>query len=202
MNIVEGIFLIGAGLGVMAFGLLIFYAILPLFYGLVGLAVGYWLGEAIASLLPITSGWLPLVLAIGGAVGLGLVSYLVEPFRRGLLGIGLGASVGFAIAQALGLNPVISMLVALIGCLVGIPLVLWAFDPVVIVASAIAGGAAVLDGVHLIAPLNILDRSLILSSGRAIPLLLWLTFAVMGALWQFRSLAVWRETHPALGGGE
>ena len=43
--ILNGIFLILAGLGAMGFGLMIFYALLPLFYAMSGYGVGYWLSS-------------------------------------------------------------------------------------------------------------------------------------------------------------
>ncbi len=200
MNIVEGLVIIGAGIGVMAFGLLLFYAILPLYYGLLGVGVGYWLGVALGGLMPATAGWLSLVLAIAGGVGFGLLAYFFEPIRRVLVGIGTGAAVGFAIAGALGVNELLMLLGAFIGAIIGIPLALAIFDQLIIIASSLAGAAAALDGAHLILPgVDRLDRTIILSEGNWITLMLWLVLTAVGIVYQASNLEGWRERFEARG---
>jgi hypothetical protein len=44
MYVINGLLLIFSGLGVMGFGLFLFYAFLPVFYAFFGIGVGYWLG--------------------------------------------------------------------------------------------------------------------------------------------------------------
>ena len=193
--------MIGAGVGVMAFGLLLFYAILPLYYGLLGIGVGYWLGVALGGLIPATAGWLPLVLAAAGAVGFGLLAYFFEPIRRALVGIGAGAAVGFAIAGALGVNELLMLLGAFIGAIVGIPLALLVFDQLVIIASSLAGAAAALAGVHLILPwVDHVNRIGILPEGNWIVLMLWSVLSAVGLIWQFQNLNAWRVRFKAIGG--
>ena len=151
--------------------------------------------------MPATAGWLPLVLAIAGGVGFGLLAYFFEPIRRVLVGIGAGAAVGFAIAGALGVNELLMLLGAFIGAVIGIPLALAVFDQLIIIASSLAGAAAALDGAHLILPgVDRLDRTTILSEGNWITLMLWLVLTAVGIVWQFWNLEAWRERFEAIGG--
>ena len=52
MVILNGILLLVVGLGAMGFGLMLFYALLPLFYAFFGVGVGYWLGSLLTSTPP------------------------------------------------------------------------------------------------------------------------------------------------------
>ena len=79
MDFLNGLFLIIAGLGVMAFGLMIFYAMLPLFYAFFGYGVGYWLGSLVTSVAPGEFSLVKLLFAIGGAILFALAAYLLEP---------------------------------------------------------------------------------------------------------------------------
>ncbi len=47
MNILIGILLLVWGLGLMAFGLWVFYALLPLWYGMFGALAGFYIGSLI-----------------------------------------------------------------------------------------------------------------------------------------------------------
>jgi hypothetical protein len=129
-----------------------------------------------------------------------LLAYFFEPIRRVLVGIGTGAAVGFAIAGALGVNELLMLLGAFIGAIIGIPLALAIFDQLIIIASSLAGAAAALDGAHLILPgVDRLDRTIILSEGNWITLMLWLVLTAVGIVYQFSNLEGWRERFEAIG---
>ena len=74
----------------MAFGLLLFYAWLPLFYGLVGLDIGLLLGRSLTG----EDGSFAIILGILCALFLAGAAYSIEPYRRILLGISGGALFG------------------------------------------------------------------------------------------------------------
>ena len=65
----------------MAFGLLLFYAWLPLFYGLVGLDIGLLLGRSLTG----DVGSIAIILGVLCALVLAGAAYSIEPYRRILL---------------------------------------------------------------------------------------------------------------------
>ena len=77
-----GVLLILCGLGIMGFGLFIFYAWLPLFYALIGFEIGFLLGKWLAG----SAGTVAFMLGIVGGVAAAGATYFLEPYRRVLLG--------------------------------------------------------------------------------------------------------------------
>ena len=88
MSVLGAILLVLAGLAIMAFGIFLFYAWLPLFYGLFGLEIGLLLGQWLTGDI----GLVAIILGIVGAVILFGAAYILEPYRRILLGISAGSS--------------------------------------------------------------------------------------------------------------
>ncbi|HET9396268.1 MAG TPA: hypothetical protein VFO36_09445, partial [Nitrospiraceae bacterium] len=93
-----GVLLILCGLGIMGFGLHLFYAWLPLFYGLFGFEIGLLLGKWLAG----NVGWLAFILAIVTAIIVAGAAYVLEPYRRALVGFTGGAMLVLALAHLLG----------------------------------------------------------------------------------------------------
>ena len=192
MTLTSGILMIGAGLGVMAFGLWFFYAFLPLFYGLLGVGVGYWLGLALTGNTSLTAGILEAILAIAGGVIFAAAAYWLEPIRRILAGVAVGLSLALSIGYALGAGSLISLVLALGGAVIGGIVVPMVFDPLIVVGSALSGAATVMDGAHLIVPgVSFLDRASILAAGGLLPLLIWIVLGAVGLGWQFSNLKKW-----------
>ncbi len=102
MSVLGAILMIVTGLAIMAFGLFLFYAWLPLLYGLVGLDIGLLIGRALTG----DVGTLAIILGIVGAVALALASYFLEPYRRILLGVSGGFLLGLSLAAIFGLDSV------------------------------------------------------------------------------------------------
>jgi hypothetical protein len=188
MSLLAGVLLIIVGLGVLGFGLFLFYGLLPLFYALAGLGIGLLLGEALTG----NFGLIAIVLGILGAVILGGASYSLEPYRRILLGLSGGALVGLAIASWFGLDGLVGgffgAILGVIGGLIGAVVVLSFFDPFIIASSAIGGAIMVMTGAHLILPtVNLFDRS----TGGFWPSLITLILALIGVGWQYSNITKW-----------
>jgi hypothetical protein len=77
-----GVLLILCGLAIMAFGLFLFYAWLPILYGLFGFEIGLLLGQWLSGEV----GLFASIFGIIGAVVLFCATYLLEPYRRVLIG--------------------------------------------------------------------------------------------------------------------
>ena len=95
-----GLLLILCGLGIMGFGLFIFYAWLPLFYGLLGLEIGLLLGKWLTG----DVGTIAILLGVIGGLAAAASAYFLEPYRRILLGYWGGALVALSLASVLGLE--------------------------------------------------------------------------------------------------
>ena len=100
MSLSIGLLMILTGLAIMAFGLFMFYAWLPLLYALIGLDVGLLLGRAFTGDVGTTA----IVLGLASALILGAASYILEPYRRVLLGVSGGILFGLSVAAAFGLD--------------------------------------------------------------------------------------------------
>ena len=152
MSLTIGLLTILTGLAIMAFGLFMFYAWLPLLYALVGFDVGILLGRAFTG----DVGTIAIVLGIAGAFILGVASYVLEPYRRVLLGVSGGILFGLSVASVFGLDGwfggYFGRIFALVCGAVGGLLVPRFFDVFVIAASAISGAAMVLIGANHIFP--------------------------------------------------
>lgn len=191
MYIVNGIFLIVVGLGVMGFGLMLFYALLPLFYAFFGLGVGYWLGSLLTGAPPGEMHFVKLVFGLGGAILFAGGAYFFEPFRRLLIGIGLGSLIGALIASALGLTGFLGVIIMVVCAVIGAGIALAVFDAFIIVSSAIGGAGLLMDGVHLIfQSIGALDRAAI-ASGAITPLIIWLVLSGIAMGWQFMNIERW-----------
>ena len=191
MIVLNGIALILVGLGVMGFGLFLFYALLPLFYAFFGVGVGYWFGSLLTGAPPGDANLVKLLFAIGGAVLFGGSAYFLEPFRRILIGIGLGSLVGGLIASAIGLTGFLGTVIMIAAGVIGALITLAVFDPYIVIASAFGGAGLAMDGLHLIfRSVGILDRTAI-ADGAMLPLVVWIVAGAVGMGWQFRNIERW-----------
>ena len=95
MSMLGAILMILAGLAIMSYGIFLFYAWLPVLYGLFGFEIGALIGRSLTG----DVGALAIILGVVGAVIMFLASYFLEPFRRILLGVSGGAAVGLALAS-------------------------------------------------------------------------------------------------------
>jgi hypothetical protein len=190
-NILLGLLMIGAGVGIMGFGLFLFYTFRPLFYAFLGAGIGVWFASLFTGS---TSGFLPVVFGIAGAIILALLTNFLAPFARLMLGIVGGILVGLAIASAFGWGTFLAIVLAVIGAVIGVFAVAMFFDPFIIAVTAIAGAAMVMDGVVQIIPgLNMFNRATI-STGSWLPLVIWIVLAAVGLGWQLSNLRKWVNT--------
>jgi len=193
MTFASGVLIILTGLTIMSFGLFLFYALLPLLFGLVGFDIGVLIGRWLTG----EFGWLAIVLGLVFAIVLGLASYSLEPYRRILLGISGGVLVGLSLAAGLGvegwLGGSFGFALALACGLIGSIVVLYFFDFFVIVASAFGGAGLVVAGAHVLFPNLALFHP---TSGGLGPRLLIVILAVIGCSWQFKNIAKWIRMLP------
>jgi hypothetical protein len=179
MSLAIGLLMIVTGLAIMAFGLFMFYAWLPLLYALIGFDVGLLLGRAFTGDVGTTA----IVLGIVGAFILGASSYILEPYRRVLLGVSGGILFGLSVAAAFGLDGWLGcffgrVLALLCGAIGGLPRF---FDLFVIGASAVSGAAMVMTGAnHILPGIGFFDRA----AGGVLPSLVTIILAVAGVSWQ------------------
>jgi hypothetical protein len=188
MSLTFGLLMILTGLAIMAFGLFMFYAWLPLLYALVGFDVGILLGRAFTGDVGTTA----IVLGIVGAFILGVASYVLEPYRRVLLGVSGGILFGLSIASVFGLDGWLGgffgRIFALVCGVVGGLLVPRFFDIFVIVASAVGGAAMVMTGAnHILPGVGLFDRA----AGGVMPALVTIILAATGISWQRYNIEKW-----------
>jgi hypothetical protein len=196
MTILGAILSILAGLAIMAFGLLLFYAWLPVFYGLFGFDIGLLLGRSLTG----DVGVLAIVLGIIGAIILAVAAYTLEPYRRILLGVSGGVLLGLALAAMFDLDGpgggFLGALLAVIGGLIGASVVPRYFDSFIIVASAFGGAVLLMAGAHLLLPgVALFDRA----SGDILPRLLTIVLTLIGIGWQASNIAKWVRRAPTAG---
>jgi hypothetical protein len=194
MSFTFGLLMVVSGLGVMAFGLFLFYAWLPVLYALVGLDIGLLLGRSLTGDVG-TTAW---ILGIVCAVVLGAASYWLEPYRRILLGVSIGLLLGFSLSAVLGFDGSFGGLfgwVLAIACgVIGGFLVPIFFNAFVIAMSSVTGAAMVMIGArHLLPGVSIFDHS----QGGVMPTLLMLVLALIGIGWQRRNIDKWVQMLPA-----
>jgi len=190
------ILLILGGLVIMAFGLLLFYAWLPLFYGLIGFDIGLLLGRSLTG----DSGSIAIILGVLCALVLAGAAYSIEPFRRLLLGISGGVLFGLSLASAFNLDSTtggfLGIALAVIGGVIGANVVPKYFDMFIIGATAFSGAALVMAGANLLLPgVGLFDRA----AGGIVPALMTMGLTVVGIGWQFRNIAKWVGITPMLG---
>ena len=183
MSLAIGLLMILTGLAIMAFGLFMFYAWLPLLYALIGFDVGLLLGRAFTGDVGTTA----IVLGIAGAFVLGAASYILEPYRRVLLGVSGGILFGLSVAAALGLDGwfggFFGRVLALVCGAIGGLLVPRFFDLFVVGASAVSGAAMVMTGAnHILPGVGFFDRA----AGGVLPTLVTIILAVAGVSWQLQ----------------
>jgi len=193
MSFTYGLLLLVTGIAIMTFGLFLFYAWLPVIYGLIGFDIGLLLGRSLTG----DTGTLAIVIGIVGALLLGFCSYALEPFRRMLLGISGGFLFGLSVAAALGLDGLLGglfgVLLAIICGLIGGLIVSLFFDRFVIAASAISGAIVAMAGAHHLFPgIGLFDRA----GGGLLPSMITLVLALIGVFWQHRNIAKWIQLQP------
>lgn len=193
MSLTFGLLMLVTGLAIMAFGLFLFYAWLPLLYALIGLDIGLLLGRTLTGEVGATA-W---VLGIIGAVLLGTASYWLEPYRRILLGVSIGLLFGFSVSAAFGLDGwfggFFGRILALVCGVIGGFLVPRFFDAFVIGTTAVTGAAMVMLGAHHILPgVGLFDRA----AGGVVPAVLTIVLALVGIGWQYSNIAKWVQMLP------
>jgi len=203
MNILLGILLVAWGLGLMAFGLWVFYALLPLWYGMFGGLLGFFIGTWITGG---TTGWFGSILiwtlaVVGAALFAGL-AYQLEPFRRVLAGLLMGFSLGSLLAILFGGGAFLTILFGGIGALIFAVLVPLFFDPMIIVGSAFSGAALLMDGIFLILPFLgfLVDRTNAANNGNFLAIVVYLALGVVGMVWQLSNLQRWVKAELATSG--
>lgn len=193
MSLTIGLLTILTGFAIMGFGLFLFYAWLPLLYGLIGFDIGILLGRALIG----NVGTIVLLFGFSGAVILGAASYFLEPYRRILLGVSGGLLFGFSAAATFGLDGWLGggfgIMLALVCGFIGGFLVPLIFDLFVIGVSAFGGSAMIMTGAHHILPgVGLFD----ITAGGVTPALVTTILAVAGVSWQYRNIAKWIQTPP------
>jgi len=187
------VLLILCGLGIMAFGLFLFYAWLPILYGLFGLEIGFLLGQWLSGEL----GPLAYVFGIVGAVGLFIATHSLEPYRRSLVGFLGGALFALSLAYLLGLDQrlggILGIALVVAAGLVGATIVPQVFDSIIIAASAFGGATMAMVGAHLLLPgVGLFDRL----AGGLPPRLMTIGLTAIGIGWQFRNIEKWVQSDP------
>lgn len=196
MPVSLGILLVLSGLGIMGFGLFLFYAWLPVLYAIFGFDIGLLIGSSLSGDL----GALAITLGIIGAVIFAAAAYLLEPYRRMLLGLLGGAAVSLSLAYLFSLDQLLGgwlrFVLAILGGSIGAFLVPRVFDVLVVAASALAGATMVTLGMHTILPsVGLLDRA-----GGPLPtILITLVLAAVGISWQVSNIQNWVRGEPLSG---
>jgi hypothetical protein len=190
MSLLFALLMIASGFAIMAFGLFLFYAWLPLLYALVGLDVGLLLGRTLTGDMGTTA----IVLGVIGAVALGAASYFLEPYRRVMLGVFGGVLFGLSVSAAFGFEGwfggLFGWVLALVCGVIGSVLVPRFFDLFVVCASAVSGAAMVMTGAHLLFPgMGLFDRA----AGGVLPTIITIVLAVVGVGWQRKNIAKWAQ---------
>jgi hypothetical protein len=185
MLISLAILLVLCGIGIMGFGLLMFYAWLPLLYGLFGLEIGLLLGRWLTGDVGVLAFALGLALAAAAAAA----AYYLEPYRRALVGFMGGVVLVLAILSILGMDRMIAsfsaMILAAVGGVLGATIALRYFDVFIVVASAFGGAALIVTGAQLILPTPTEP------SGSILPTLLTVILGTFGLRWQIGNIASW-----------
>lgn len=190
MLISLAILLILCGIGIMGFGLLMFYAWLPLLYGLFGLEIGLLLGRWLTG----DVGALALALGLAIAVVAAAAAYFLEPYRRALVGFMGGVVLVLTTLSILGMDRLLAgfsaTILAAIGGILGATIALRYFDVFIVVASAFGGAALIITGAQLLLPMPA-DPS-----GSILPALLTIILGIFGLRWQISNIASWVPPQP------
>ncbi|MCC6170147.1 MAG: hypothetical protein IT329_23210 [Caldilineaceae bacterium] len=194
MDILVGILLVVWGVALMAFGLWLFYALLPLWYGLfggvAGFTIGTWMTGGANGWLGGTLTW---TLAIVGAALFAALAYSLEPFRRILAGLLMGFSLGSLVAALFGGGVFVTMLFGGVGALIFAVLVPLFFDPLIVVGSSFSGAALVMDGLYLILPFLgfALNRTNAANQSNWLAIVVYIVLGAVGLAWQLSNLRRW-----------
>ena len=199
MSLLGGMLMVLAGLAILSFGLFLFYAWLPLLYGLdrprdrpaVGqMADGHRLsychhpwnwrcGTSRVVILRLSSHIDALLLGISGGV---------------LILIGLSIAALFGLDGWLG--GFFGLVLAAVCGVIGGIIVPYFFNAFIVAASAVGGASMVMAGTHLILPnVGLFDHA----GGGLLPRLLALLLAVVGMGWQLSNIAKWVQSQPLPG---
>lgn len=194
MLISFAILLILCGIGIMGFGLLMFYAWLPLLYGLFGLEIGLLLGRWLTGDVGVLAFTLGLAIAVAAAAA----AYFLEPYRRALVGFMGGVVLVLTTLSVLGMDRVLAgfsaTILAAIGGIIGATIALRYFDIFIVVASAFGGAALIITGAQLLLPTS---AEL---SGSVLPALLTIILGTFGLRWQISNIASWVPPQPDAAG--
>lgn len=183
MDVLTGILYILLGIGLLGFGIFLFYLLLPVFYGFLGFGVGL----IVADYLNVEQS-VGLIFGIIGAVIFVLLTWQLEMLRRILIGIGFGILLGAAVANALAVDDTARLIIVVVGAIIGAFIALAIFDGFVIAASSIAGANFVLAGLFIVTD-DIKFRINDIATGETIALIIWAALAVLGIAWQLANLA-------------
>lgn len=188
MPILAGILFVVTGLAFASFGLLLFYAFLPLLFAFIGFDIGILLGRWL-------TGGIGLIAIATGIVAAGILaaaSYSLEPYRRILLGSSSGILAALSVAAGLGLEGwfvgLLNLALILAGGLIGGLLVLYFFDVFVVVASAFGGAGLAVAGAHLLLRGGLHD-----GIGGFWSSVLTMILAAVGIGWQLSNISNWVE---------
>lgn len=197
MSFAGGILLIATGLAIMALGLFVFYAWLPLLYALVGFDIGLLFGRWLTGGIDAIS----IILGIIAAAILGIASYSLEPYRRILIGVSGGVLIGLALATAFGLDgrlgAIIGAVLAVVFGLIGASVVPRYFDLFIIVATAITGASMIMAGAHVLLPtFSAFD----VVNGGIMPSILFFILVAVGIFWQLSNIGKWINAQSSLAG--
>ncbi|HRE47458.1 MAG TPA: hypothetical protein PLD47_07010 [Aggregatilineales bacterium] len=186
MTFLVGVLLVALGAGVLGFGIYLYYAFLPLFYGFLGAGIGFWLSQA----LGISSDILAAIVIIAVAVGFAAAAQYLEPYRRILVGVSVGMGIALSVGTALGVSQFVLLIFAIAGGVGGAMVVASLYNELVIAASAMTGAAMIIDGLFLILGLNgmFFYRYNLLGRGAFLTLILWIALTVGGIYWQLNNV--------------
>ena len=175
--------LIATGLALLMFGLFLFYAWLPFFYGLFGFDIGFLLGNRLFGY----GGSAPVVIGLILAVVLAAATYFLEPYRRIVIGYLGGSLVALSL---LGLDRTSGgIFAAVIAVCAGVPGAMLAakyFDHFVIATSAYGGGALCVFGGQWL-----LSQFGASAAASGTQLLATLALTAIGARFQLRHMHSW-----------
>jgi hypothetical protein len=189
MPILAGLIDIAIGLALMAFGLFVFYAFLPVAYALFGGLLGYRIGLLLVNKPIGDIGVIAIIGAVVGAVAFFIGSRWMEPYRRVLMGGLAGALLGMALADVLGFgNGILAVALLFGGAVLGGIVGDRYFDYWWILASAFGGAWLLMHGLHLIFPSW---SWLVPSTTNLVGLLVWVVLGALGAAWQWSNIKKW-----------
>jgi hypothetical protein len=186
-----GALLILGGLGILGYGLFIFYAWLPLLYAVLGFEIGLLLGKWLSGDVAL----LAIILGIVGAIAATSAAYFLEPYRRTILGSVGGALLTLSLASLLNLdhllNGIFGAILMVGGGLLGATVVSKYFDLLIVTASALGGATLMVSGAQLLLPTNDAGWS-------TLPALATAILTALGIRWQISNLASWIPVQPTM----